>query len=438
MARRFWLGLVMTSGCLMPNPRWDGASGSGDGSDDGASGASGGDTQGNSGAASATGSATNASAGGTGNTDATDTATTGGESGSGITISGSGDHTCIAFEGQAWCWGAGTDGQIGDGANADRLAPVQVPNLTSVTMVSSGHLHTCAIASGEAWCWGAGSSGQLGQGVQDSSAVPVPVALPDGEVTSISAGLAFTCAVVSSKAYCWGTNGTGQLGTGAGTTTFAVPQVVSMFPSGVQMVDAGNDHACAIVDGAAYCWGHNDGGVGLGAGIGDGSSALPLPVVGMDTGVSQISIGGWGGCALRDGGAWCWGVGGNGELGDGNNSDSGVPVQPVGMETGVTWVRRDGGPVDGDAPCAVLDHQMYCWGNNAAGRLGDGTTETRSKPTLIDLPAPVETTGGGLEHNCAVLVDGRVFCSGRGDRGQLGDGTGVDSPSPVEVTPNWL
>jgi alpha-tubulin suppressor-like RCC1 family protein len=203
------------------------------------------------------------------------------------------------------------------------------------------------------------------------------------------------------------------------------------------MVDSGNDHACALVDGAVFCWGHNDGGAGLGAGTSDSGSPVPLPVVGMDGGVDQVSMGGWGGCTLLDGAAWCWGLGGDGELGDGNDMTSNVPVPVAGMDAGVTWVRRDGGPVDGDAPCAVENGQLYCWGNNTAGRLGDGTTEAKSLPTPVDLPGSVDTCGGGLEHNCAVLLDGRVFCSGRGNRGQLGNGGTDDSAVPVEVVASW-
>ncbi|HYH79903.1 MAG TPA: hypothetical protein VEX86_08895 [Longimicrobium sp.] len=75
-------------------------------------------------------------------------------------------HTCaLASGGQAWCWGKNADGQVGDSTTATRAAPVAVPQPTGVAFatIRAGGDHTCAATSGgQAYCWGANGQGQLG------------------------------------------------------------------------------------------------------------------------------------------------------------------------------------------------------------------------------------------------------------------------------------
>ena len=98
----------------------------------------------------------------------------------------------------------------------------------TVTAISAGFAHTCAIADGNAYCWGSGADGVLGNGGTADSSVPVAVggALSGKTVTAISAGRSNTCAVAAGRAYCWGYNLNGQLGNGA-TTDSATPVAVN-------------------------------------------------------------------------------------------------------------------------------------------------------------------------------------------------------------------
>ena len=91
------------------------------------------------------------------------------------------DHYCLLQSGVAFCWGYGSDGQLGNGAEDDQGLVVKVlavadgfPN-TGVTDIDAGFYHTCAIASGEVYCWGSGEDGQLGNGSDDSFSSPTPV-----------------------------------------------------------------------------------------------------------------------------------------------------------------------------------------------------------------------------------------------------------------------
>ena len=91
------------------------------------------------------------------------------------------DHSCaITTAGGLKCWGYNSNGQLGDGTNADKSSPVDVAGLASgVAMASGGAVHTCAIASGGvAKCWGSNGYGQLGNGSAIDSNVPVDVWFP--------------------------------------------------------------------------------------------------------------------------------------------------------------------------------------------------------------------------------------------------------------------
>ena len=89
-------------------------------------------------------------------------------------------HTCaLAAQGEAWCWGEGADGQLGDGGHARRTRPVRVAGGIPFRALSAGRAHTCGLAAdGAAWCWGRNETGELGSGSTRGSAVPVRVAAP--------------------------------------------------------------------------------------------------------------------------------------------------------------------------------------------------------------------------------------------------------------------
>ncbi len=132
-------------------------------------------------------------------------------------ISGEGAHTCaVKNDGTVWCWGWNQYGQIGDGnigVGEYVVDPFNVDELDDVAMVSSGYGHTCALKNdGTIWCWGWNSSGQLGDGTNTDRTAPVQVQdLTD--VAFISSGDSHTCAITNAGvAYCWGANQQGQLG----------------------------------------------------------------------------------------------------------------------------------------------------------------------------------------------------------------------------------
>ena len=112
--------------------------------------------------------------------------------------------------------------------------------------------------------------------------------------------------MVDGGAWCWGSGFNGRLGNGSfDSVNVTTPARVMGLTSGVTQIAAAENHTCAVVEGGAWCWGAD----GFGQlGNGDASHAnTPQQVVGLTSGVTQIAVGLSHTCAVVEGGAWCWG-----------------------------------------------------------------------------------------------------------------------------------
>jgi alpha-tubulin suppressor-like RCC1 family protein len=80
---------------------------------------------------------------------------------------------------------------------------------------------------------------------------------------------------------------------------------------------------------------------------------------------------------------------------------------------------------------------VYCWGANASGQLGDGTTTSRSDPrAVVGLAGAMFTyVAAGDSHTCAVASNGVAYCWGLNADGQLGVGDLVTRTTPTPVVP---
>jgi len=295
----------------------------------------------------------------------------------------------------------------------------------SAATVSAGNSHSCAVSTaGGVKCWGLST---LSDGSTTNSAVPVDVVGLGSGVKAVSAGLGYTCAVTLAGAVkCWGDNTYGQLGNGT-TTSSAVPVGVVGLGSGVVAVSAGEFHSCAVTSaGAVKCWGHNAFGE-----VGDGTTAqsvAPVGVVGLGSGVVAVSAGEFHSCAVTLAGAVkCWGFNAVGELGDGTTAQSVAPVGVVGLGSGVVAVSASG-----FHSCAVTSGgSVRCWGRNPNGELGDGTTIDSAVPVgVVGLGSGVVAVSASRSDSCAVTSLGAVKCWGYGD---LGAGASTQSAVPVGV-----
>jgi alpha-tubulin suppressor-like RCC1 family protein len=355
-------------------------------------------------------------------------------------IAAGGGHSCAQRpDGQAYCWGMNHAGQLGDGTttSAPRPTVVRPPPAAALSGLTAGDSHTCAQGSdGQAYCWGHGS-GQLGDGTDTDRLVPAAVVIPDGvTLAGLTAGREHTCAEGSDgRAYCWGANASGRLGDGTDTDR-RVPTAVQR-PAGAATLTglaAGDGHTCAQgSDGRAYCWGMNRDGQ-----LGDGTAThrLAPTAVNAPAGValSGLTAGRGHTCAQgSDGQAYCWGGNVSGQLGDGTGTERLVPT-PVQTPAGVTLSSLTAGA---SHTCAHgSDGRAYCWGLNGSGQLGDGASGNRRVPTAVYAPAGVTLSGlaAGDSHTCAGGSDGQVYCWGFNHHGQLGDGTTEARRTPVIVT----
>ncbi|WP_295396161.1 RCC1 domain-containing protein [uncultured Thiodictyon sp.] len=320
-------------------------------------------------------------------------------------VSAGDSYTCaLATDGTAACWGYNWYGQLGNGANTDSSVPVAVDrsgvlNGKTVAQISAMGNHTCALATDvTAACWGANEYGQSGNGTNSSSWVPVAVdtsgVLNGKTIAQVSAGDTHTCALATDgTAACWGHNLYGQLGNGTITDSW-VPVAVAVDITGVlngktiAQVSTGYSHTCALAtDGTAACWGDNGDGA-----LGNGTNTAAWAPVAVDMSgvlngktIAQVSVGSYHTCALAtDGTAACWGLNGNGALGNGTTSDSCVPVavDRSGVLNGKTIAQVSAGNL---YTCALAtDGTAACWGYNGSGQLGNGTNADSWVPVAVD------------------------------------------------------
>lgn len=251
---------------------------------------------------------------------------------SGMRAIAAGDyHSCaIAASGSVVCWGENSAGQLGNGTMINRNTPVAVIGLDGHALaLTAGGQHSCALTdAGGVKCWGRNDFGQLGDGTNTNRTAPVEVAGLTGSVSAVSAGHMHTCAVMTTGSVkCWGRNGNGQLGDGT-TRDRNTPVDVSGLSYGAQDVVSARDHTCALLEiGRMKCWGDNRYGQ-LGNSILT-TRTTPIDVLGLNGRARGVTAGEGHTCAVTDdGAAWCWGNNGSGQLGV---NPGWIPVTVVGF-----------------------------------------------------------------------------------------------------------
>ena len=137
-------------------------------------------------------------------------------------------------------------------------------------------------------------------------------------------------------------------------------------------------------------------------------------------------------CAVADdGNVWCWGGNRFGELGDGTTEDRATPVLVKGLPRPA---------IDASAgyahTCALLeDGRAYCWGNNLGGQTDPASSRNPvTEPTLVDAPVHFTTIHAGQGHTCGISTDRTVYCWGNTAAGQCG----VEPTESVLVGPTKI
>lgn len=317
-------------------------------------------------------------------------------------------HACaVVTNGEVWCWGEGGKGQTGSDGSLPSPGLSQVPTefggpLTNVIALAAGAAFMCALSQGGGvQCWGDNNLGQLGSRLVAQSLTPLPVA-GLGVSTALTAGFFHACAFGNGAVRCWGSDQTFELGIpvpdGGGSPPFTYDVVAPA------RVTASSLNTCILdAKGNAICSGNNQDGQ-LGATSRADKITVPFPIPELSTGdIRDIDVGMTHTCGIRTNGtAFCL---------------SGVPLEalgrgPLDASTVDNAARPVLGPGTGSAALAPVDSlkvgakdygsgghtcaivkpacapagQVYCWGSNQRGVLGDGTTTPRDRPVKVLAP----------------------------------------------------
>ncbi|MBL8680678.1 MAG: hypothetical protein JNK05_15980 [Myxococcales bacterium] len=400
-----------------------------------------------------------------------------------------GNTACgIDARGAVYCWGSNEWTQLGIARPVSASVPRMVGGLAGVTRIAAGARHTCAQNPAGIHCWGSNETLAVGRGTGGASTPTLIVGLP-ATAQLAGGGDRHQCAIDGGRAHCWGIAAFLSRGRADGAPLFTpVVTLTTASPEtpleAITAIGAADRTLCArTASGGVYCTGLNQFGT-----IGDGtrtSRSFMTAVAGLGAAVTQVSSNIRHACALRaDGRVTCWGENLYGQFGD-NSADPAGTYRPtagtladntelgaaaeLGTSEGATFARTSSGalfawgdngqrelgtgggrtlvPTRVSLPagessdqlaigrysgCTRSRTQVFCWGNNSYGQLGDGTTAVRSTPIRASVSDVDEVASGSL-HVCARTRSGTVWCWGDNSRGQLGDGAPLHSARATRV-----
>ena len=261
-----------------------------------------------------------------------------------ISISAGAYHSLgLLSDGTLWGWGSNSDGQLGNGSGGMTNTPVtvSVAGVTGTKWVSmrTGISHSLGLRDdGTLWAWGAGNNGQLGDGSNSGKSAPVAVSVTNVSGTqwteiSVGSGIpSFSLGIRNDGTlWAWGEI-TAGLGDGINVQQNTPVQVSTTGVSGTKWISiaSGAEHALGLRDdGTLWAWGGNTNGQ-----LGTGSTILQATPVKISSPTPRkwwgISGGGHHSMGMTsDGAMWGWGYNSEGQLGNGTFSPAHSPVKVI-------------------------------------------------------------------------------------------------------------
>ncbi|TVQ38503.1 MAG: choice-of-anchor D domain-containing protein [Spirochaetaceae bacterium] len=361
-----------------------------------------------------------------------------------IDIASGGFHT-VALDtgGKLHAWGSSSYGQLGANiVGGDRLTPIAVADtaLTQAKAVQAGQYHTIAIGVDDSfWGWGLASSGEIGTQMTHAIA-PKQCTILYAEIRDIAAGNEVTLVLtVDGRVLSFGKGSHGQKGDGTVSNRFVPAHVGTGFRDVVKIVH-GQGHTLALKsDGTVWTWGMNDYGQ-LGRGWGANRS-LPGQVPGI-TGIVDIAAGRSHSLVLGgDGSIWGWGRNSSRELGNPGHTWGSYP-SPIEAAIGIAGTVVALGSSHSSSFAITSTGDLWAWGSNYWGSLGDDLGSENDppqnhSPTPILVPGlssvAIQQVTGGSGHTLALDTEGNVWSWGLNNHGQLGDGSLTRRTTPQKV-----
>lgn len=351
------------------------------------------------------------------------------------------NHTCARkYNNTVYCWGWTWHGQTGlfpTGTCAgvqcvDRptILHVTTPQFTqgilTATQIDAGSNHTCIIDTlNDVYCWGEGDFyGQNGTPGNRFEPTKLATSL---KFTLIGAGAESTCGATSGGVYCWGKLGRSK----------SIPTLGPSFTT-FKALAIGNLHGCGIDgqgsepggSGIIYCWGDNQYGQ-----LGADPALLPntnnpffTPTTsprGLARGMLGVSIQSDFTCAqMPDGTDKCFGLGTNGQLGNGQSGPgaSNWVAQVVGTANVSAGQLFHGISAGVQHACALdANNKAWCWGNGTRGQLGNGSSGgSLANPQAVATSVTFRAIAAGGSHTCGIGTDNHIYCWGDNTYQQLG------------------
>lgn len=365
--------------------------------------------------------------------------------------------TCAIVEpgGKLYCWGYNRRGPVGIGTEVTpQPLPVEVSGGLSFNKVTTGTEHTCGMTSSGPYCWGGFSAAVIAETRPVANGM-VPIKVFGGErfveLESNGATVEVDCSDQTCRSLTCGIDGLRDLYCWEALSPSENPpqlnpQRVVGAPK-VASLSLGMTHACVIdASDKLWCWGDN---VYRQAGQPGIFVSAPTQVA-ADLKFKAVSAGRAHTCAIEaSGDVYCWGANSANQLAAESSETCALrfinvpcrstPVKVAGSYKFVSISAGGGSPVTtGNAQkshtCGITTTEaLVCWGWNANGQLGDGTTVDKTAPTPVSSNIKFISVTTGAVHTCAISNDRRAYCWGSNNWGQLGTGTTNASVLPVPV-----
>ena len=341
-------------------------------------------------------------------------------------------HSLGIRDGELYAWGRNSNGQTGLGTTSgETLEPTQVEEFNDWEIVSAGSTHSLGIRNGgELYAWGNNGNGRLGDGTTINRTLPVKISdFNDWEM--VSAGTGHSLGIRDGKLYAWGNNSNGGTGLDSLSGNTLEPTQVGDF-NDWKMISAGNSYSLGIRNNNEYyAWGDNYYGQ-LGNNYNE-NIYIPTKILDYDD-WKFISLGRYYSLGIRDGKLYSWGRNDSGVLGVGDLEHR---LEPTRVGDFNDWRYLSTGKDTGSSNHNLglrENGEVYAWGSNRYGKTGLGTTSGETlEPTQVGLFNDWEIVSAGGEHSLGIRNGGELYAWGRNSNGQLGDGTIIQRTSPVKI-----
>lgn len=329
----------------------------------------------------------------------------------------------------------------GSSIGAPSTPVVGITNATQISSDLAGQTTCARTAEGRVKCWGSNLQALLGlqasPAVRDFVSHPTPsdVAIT-AEIARVDVGPMSACAIsTSGDVYCWGNNVQSQLArpdAGTGTANYHGPALSDVLDYKLTRITLGSSAVFGLTnDGRLVGWGEVS---GRDSSLVYSSVPTPLPalsdVTSFATGADDIGKATF--CAIADGKVYCWGGNRGGQLGTGVPEPERLPA-PVWVDADDKTFPQRLALARGRSCVRMTDGTIQCCGGNGLGQLGTGDagagTSLFGRVTVLDEPAV--QVAGSTATTCALLRNGKVVCWGGNANGELGQGTTDDVAHPL-------